>query len=304
MVGWSFDPCCAWWGTNEEFGYHEYCLRGESTRCPLNSNEQIDFCIQSPSLTVEESDQNDNVVQLHASNQCCYSKVGNLITSSDQKAGSTRKSSLTRTNFLEFYLSEIPPLTSCDSEMKRNSDGHGYYNVRPISPGDYIARLIRITWGDPHVTTFDGLEYTFNGLGVYTLTETLAGHPTNMTIQASTRRMGNGTVFSGFHMKDFSGSVEFYLNIINKVTVIIDEVEIDTRQFAQLDTDGVQFSRNNLSTEFSFKLMGSDFIVKAFVGEGGVVNLGLAPPFELNGTFQGLMGNFDIDPSNDLLTKG
>ena len=116
--------------------------------------------------------------------------------------------------------------------------------------------------------------------------------------------MGNGTVFSGFQMKDSSGSVEFYLNRINNVTVIIDGVEIDTRQFEQLDTNGVQFSRNNVSTEFSFKLMGSDFIVKAFVAEGEVVNLGLAPPFDLNGTLQGLMGNFDSDPSNDLLTKG
>ena len=299
LVGWQYDPCCsktAQTSTTSEFGFQQFCRSGQ--KCQFNVDAA--FCIQSPTLIFQERDINNNLVKISASNQCCYNYNGDLLKRGSANAGEARKSSITKNNFLEFFLSEIPPLNYC----QRNQHLARYNAVRPITIGDYQSRLVIFNFGDPHLTTYDRFEYTFNGLGVYIITETMAGHPTNLTMQVSTRRIGNGTVFSGFHLKDFSASMEFYLNTINNVAVIIDGVEIDTRQFAQLDTDWVQFSRNNSSSEFSFKLLGSDFIVKALVGEGGVVNLGLAPPFELIGTLQGLMGNFDGAPENDLLTSG
>ena len=299
LVGWQYDPCCsktAHTSTTTIFGFHQFCQSGQ--KCQLNVDAA--FCIQSPTLIFQERDINNNVVHISASNQCCYNYNGDLLKTGSASAGKARKSSITKNNFFEFFLNEILPLNYC----QRNQHLVRYNAVRPITRGDYQSRMVIFNFGDPHLTTYDRFEYTFNGLGVYIITETMAGHPTNLTMQVSTRRIGNGTVFSGFHIKDVSTSVEFFLSRTNNVTVIFDGNEIDIRQFVQLDTDGVQFSRNNLSTEFSFKLLGSNFIVKALVGEGGVVNLGLAPPFELNGTFQGLMGNFDGAPENDLLTSG
>ena len=61
-------------------------------------------------------------------------------------------------------------------------------------------------YGDPHIRTLDGFEYTFNGLGEYTLIETTHG---NFTLQGRTAkaRDANGTqmdatVFSAFTAKD------------------------------------------------------------------------------------------------------
>jgi len=61
-------------------------------------------------------------------------------------------------------------------------------------------------FGDPHVRTLDGLEYTFNGLGEYTLIETT---DKNFTLQGRTERALDkdgkemqATVFSAFAAKD------------------------------------------------------------------------------------------------------
>ena len=66
--------------------------------------------------------------------------------------------------------------------------------------------LLPIGWlyGDPHITTFDGTGYTFNGLGEYTMLEYTNGDP--FEIQARTGKafdengteLDTGTVFIGF----------------------------------------------------------------------------------------------------------
>ena len=62
-------------------------------------------------------------------------------------------------------------------------------------------------YGDPHIRTLDGFQYTFNGLGEYALIDTTHG---NFTLQGRTAkaRDSNGTetdatVFSAFAAKDF-----------------------------------------------------------------------------------------------------
>ena len=61
-------------------------------------------------------------------------------------------------------------------------------------------------YGDPHIRTLDGFEYTFNGLGEYTLIETTHGE---FTLQGRTAKVRdeNGqetdaTVFSAFAARD------------------------------------------------------------------------------------------------------
>ena len=68
----------------------------------------------------------------------------------------------------------------------------------PISAGWF--------YGDPHIRTLDGFQYTFNGLGEYILIETTHG---NFTLQGRTAkaRDDNGTktdatVFSAFAARD------------------------------------------------------------------------------------------------------
>ena len=168
LIGWHYDPCCG--GETNYFGYHNLCPGGETTKCLLNdgtNSKPVEFCIQSPTMLLQELDINSNLVQISASNQCCYSDGGDLVELRSQDPGSVRKSSITLDNFLEFYLTEIPPRKHCSKRK--------YYQYRPWTDGDYAARMITINWGDPHITTLDGVQYTYNGLGVYVLTKTLDG---------------------------------------------------------------------------------------------------------------------------------
>ena len=61
-------------------------------------------------------------------------------------------------------------------------------------------------YGDPHIRTLDGFQYTFNGLGEYTLIETTYG---NFTLQGRTAKAidkkgaeRDATIFSAFAAKD------------------------------------------------------------------------------------------------------
>ena len=71
-----------------------------------------------------------------------------------------------------------------------------------------IIWLNAVGWfyGDPHIRTLDGFQYTFNGLGEYTLIETTRG---NFTLQGRTAKAvdKNGaereaTIFSAFAARD------------------------------------------------------------------------------------------------------
>ena len=72
----------------------------------------------------------------------------------------------------------------------------------------YMMSLSDAGWsyGDPHIRTLDGFQYTFNGLGEYTLVETTHGE---FKLQGRTAKVrdGNGqetdaTVFSAFAARD------------------------------------------------------------------------------------------------------
>ena len=54
-------------------------------------------------------------------------------------------------------------------------------------------------WGDPHITTLDGKEYTFNGVGEYTLLhiEDSLFRLQGRTVRAA-NRTARATVFSAF----------------------------------------------------------------------------------------------------------
>ena len=72
-------------------------------------------------------------------------------------------------------------------------------------------------YGDPHIRTLDGFQYTFNGLGEYTLIETTHG---NFTLQGRTAKAlddkgkeMDATIFSAFAAKDIdSDSVHIGMN--------------------------------------------------------------------------------------------
>jgi len=67
------------------------------------------------------------------------------------------------------------------------------------------------SFGDPHIITFDGVEYTFNGFGEYTV---LSVNNSQFVLQGRMQPLNGGhngkspaTVFTTFAMKHQGGSV-------------------------------------------------------------------------------------------------
>ena len=274
--GWQLDPCCG--GTP----INNFCQH-----CRMNKG--ADFCIQSPGIMMEEFDEDNDVIRIVASNQCCYDSFGNLLTSESKGAGVATKLVKSLDNTMD----------ASEKEIEENSCGFNYATEQ-VTVGTYLPRKGSINWGVPHLKTMDGFEYRFNGLGVYLMVETVGQDVPSLSMHVSTRRWGDGTVFSGFFVKDFLTSLEFLITAEKSVHISINGNVLKCRSFIATRTNGVHFSRNESCTEFSFKLERSDFVVKVFITESGILNLGVSPPKSFQNQMKGLLGNFDGVPDNDL----
>ncbi|KAK3706070.1 hypothetical protein QZH41_014679, partial [Actinostola sp. cb2023] len=73
-------------------------------------------------------------------------------------------------------------------------------------------------WGDPHIVTMDNKNYTFNGLGEYTMVDV---NNADFQLQARTAKApgDEATVFSAAAAKDMdSGTIEVRLNNVMPCT--------------------------------------------------------------------------------------
>ena len=77
------------------------------------------------------------------------------------------------------------------------------------------------SFGDPHITTLDGKEYTFNGWGEYTMVKIRTSNVifdlqarTDLATTSNGTKI-NATIFSGFSGKDSKSNVSFEVMLSN-----------------------------------------------------------------------------------------
>ncbi|KAB7507382.1 Protein mesh [Armadillidium nasatum] len=120
-----------------------------------------------------------------AGQQCCYDRNGYLMMTSDQmwgghpqRAHNLGKSPYDEANkvpSLSHWLHDTVAFYSCCKWQSEQSPGCTVYRFERRASQDcvgYQPPSAATTFGDPHMYTFDDLQYTFNGLGEFVLVRT------------------------------------------------------------------------------------------------------------------------------------
>nr|XP_022323669.1 protein mesh-like isoform X1 [Crassostrea virginica] len=258
-------------------------------------------------------------------NLCCYDMENKLIDSRQAEGGFLQRYHYlggdgTIPYLTNFYYDILPYHHCCRysknyvQESDVNTDVcYKFIEYRkPSSCVNYDPPRLAKTIGDPHIATFDGYRYTFNGVGEFvylkTIDETFQSHIRFERFKKDTGALVAASVCTAFASQHFnsSGIIEVRLNSIRTAEVLIDGEILDFDELNSYQFPGVfvmQFTTNQSSKrEFvvSFTEIGIAFRVEA---SPTVLNiLPLVGNKSLAGRFRGLLGNFDAIPDNDLRT--
>ncbi|KAG5897040.1 hypothetical protein JTB14_021760 [Gonioctena quinquepunctata] len=153
-------------------------------------NNQALHCVKTGSPTLEGSEQ-----------QCCYDKNGYLMLSYDQQWGSSPRrchnlgkmpyNEATKVPTLSQWFNDMVPKYLCCLWQDEQAVGCETLRFERRPTQDcvaYQAPGIAGIYGDPHVVTFDDVEYTFNGKGEFALVKSVT-QTDNLEVQGRFEQM-------------------------------------------------------------------------------------------------------------------
>ena len=162
----------------------------------------------------------------------------------------------------------------------------------------FVGRM----FGDPHIVTLDGLKYTFNGKGEFTLIETVDD---SFTLQGRMMQATNAsgrpiaaTVFSAIVAKqNDSDTVQFALSR-RGLDILVNGVRIVN--FTNIPFNGVTVvvQGNKYGAAFS-----SGAYVEVREENGALSSVVVAVPSSFRGKTRGLMGTYNGNTSDDLVPR-
>nr|XP_054765691.1 mucin-like protein [Lytechinus pictus] len=189
----------------------------------------------------------------------------------------------------------------------------------------YIPPRFGWFWGDPHISSIDGMKYTFNGLGEYMLLSYSHGDP--FVLQSRTGKAYNnskpvehGTVFTGFAATQSITKVEFQLND-NKteMKILVNGSSINMTAFLEDGYDSLdqtfilssEGSDNETESEDEIKVTalfqpdGYPSTSFTVTFKNAILDIGVMVPSEYaeHGTGRGLLGNVNGNKSDDFLLR-
>lgn len=200
-------------------------------------------------------------------------------------------------------VADILPWYTCCKLSVTKSYCNLYYERRPSNNGDgYVSPHSGCVIGDPHFTTFDGLYYTFLGLGEFWIiksqdfsmqgrfTQYLNTGATVCTVYVMHQRSCDGDVTVQLSLK------EKYIEIMidGQVVAINPNVKQPKRTIMHNGVSIAIFSLQDIRITFS---SGYSF---RFTYDPYVINMAAMVAEELKGKFRGLFGVFDGNQGNEL----
>lgn len=162
--------------------------------------------------------------------------------------------------------------------------------------------------GDPHLYTFDRLRYDFHGIGEYILARSLDGE---FELQARFKPLGDSDVVSVTSaIATRMGPHRVGVYVSPYLLISLDGRPLDLSEGLRiLEDDQQNFVGEIVQTEVGYILRWPNGeqveVTPYFLGSSAFANLSVRTnlPTFMQDQVQGLMGDFDLDPLNDLQSR-
>ncbi|XP_063067130.1 sushi domain-containing protein 2-like [Engraulis encrasicolus] len=251
-----------------------------------------------------------------AGQQCCYDSTGAQVLTSDSIGGSTPDRghdwgsppfrSPPRVPGASHWVYDVLSFYYC---CLWSDNCHYYFTHRPSSDcRTYKPPKAGAVFGDPHLITFDGARYTFNGKGEYSLVEAedkkfvLQGRTEPLANPDNAGQQINATRLSAVAMReDGSDIIEVRLDReSDSLQVLRNQAPLTFTEQTWMDLTGVfVFSpvRHNVTVMFpsgvgvELRRRGVTMAATVLLPEG------------FAGAPEGLLGNMNNDPKDDLVSS-
>uniref|UniRef100_A0A665U098 Sushi domain containing 2 n=1 Tax=Echeneis naucrates TaxID=173247 RepID=A0A665U098_ECHNA len=238
-----------------------------------------------------------------AGQQCCYDSTGAQVLTADSIGGSTPD----RAHDWGSPPYRRPPRIPGQSHWVYDvlsfyycclwSDNCNYYfKHRPSSDcRRYKSPSTAVVFGDPHFITFDGVSYSFNGKGEYTLVST---EKKQLTIQGRTEVV-NATMLSAVAMKEgFSDVIEVRPDSSHSsLQVLQNQKSLSFAEQTWMDLHGVFVFSPTLTNVTVMFPSGAGVEVRL---RGRTMTTTVLLPEEFRDSTLGLLGKMNGDAADDL----
>uniref|UniRef100_A0A8D0F2I4 Mucin-4 n=1 Tax=Strix occidentalis caurina TaxID=311401 RepID=A0A8D0F2I4_STROC len=167
----------------------------------------------------------------------------------------------------------------------------------------YVPPTPAGAFGDPHITTLDGLTYTFNGLGDFVLLLASDAQTSfvlhGRTAQTGTAQATNFVAFAAQYISAITTTVEWTLGSQGDIQVLLNNETIQFSYSQDMDAE-VYYSPGVLLVNVSSVTAIFDGAIAVSISAAsGILSMVCSLPDWYRNSTKGLLGVWDHDPADD-----
>ncbi|XP_010138230.1 PREDICTED: mucin-4, partial [Buceros rhinoceros silvestris] len=199
---------------------------------------------------------------------------------------------------------ELEAFSWCCQHVRKPLFCTRFAEKRPrVSCKGYAPPTPAGAFGDPHITTLDGLTYTFNGLGDFVLL-LASDAQTSFILQGRTAQTGmaqatNFVAFAAQYISATTITVEWTLGSQGDIQVLLNN---ETVQFSYSQDMGAEVYYSPgvlLVNASSVTAVFSGALAISISTTSGILNVVCSLPDQYRNSTKGLLGVWDHDPADD-----
>ncbi|XP_064928906.1 mucin-4 isoform X3 [Columba livia] len=167
----------------------------------------------------------------------------------------------------------------------------------------YMPPTPASAFGDPHITTLDGLNYTFNGLGDFVLL-VASDAQTSFVLQGRTAQTGTAratgfVAFAAQYVSTTTATVEWTLGSQGDIQVLLNDETIWFSYSQDLGADVYYSPGVLLVNDSSITAIFDGAISISISAVSGILSMVCSLPDRYRNSTKGLLGVWDHDPADD-----